>query len=117
MGGLLLQPSQALCQSHRCHLRQLRMVSFASDALFIAAQSLFFVLPLCSLYSKRAGHPSRLQPPQVLAMLCGMFAFALLVMKFALDASFLGLWPCAANLLVRVVEAGRAFALHCRADS
>ena len=93
------------------------MASFASDALFIAAQTLIFVLPLCSRYSKRAGHPSRLQSPQVLAMLCGMFAFALLVMKFALDASFLCLWPCAANLLVRVVEAGRALALHCRADS
>ena len=93
------------------------MVGFASDALFVAAQSLFVVLPLSSLYSKRAGHPSRLQPPQVLAMLCGMLAFAILIIKFALDASSLCLWPCVVNLLVRVVEAGRAFALHCRADS
>ena len=88
----------------------------ASDALFVAAQSLFVMLPLCSLYSKRAGHPSRLQPPQVLAMLCGILAFALLIIKFALDASSLCLWPCAVNLLVRVVEAVRALALHCRVD-
>ena len=97
--------------------KALRMVSFASDALFVAAQSLFFVLPLCSLYAKRAGDPSPCHPPQLLAMLSAMAAFALLIIKFALDGSHLGVWPCVVNLAIRVAEAGRALALHCRADA
>ena len=84
------------------------------DLLFGLAQCLFMVLPLMSLYAKRDGKPTELHPPQRVAMSCGILAFTLLVAKFSVDFSSLGLSLCAANLGLRLAEAARAKLLHDR---
>ena len=97
------------------------MLISTHDVLFTCAQGLFMMLPLISMYTLSHGKPTPLHPPRVLAAFCGIAAFSLLVIMFALDdanapsQSFsLGVGLCVANLCLRFVEAGRLAQLHAR---
>lgn len=56
----------------------------SADALLIAAQTLFCLLPLISLLVRRAGVPAPVHTTQLLAMSASLLAFALLVAMFIL---------------------------------
>ena len=105
----------------------------SADALLIAAQTLFCLLPLISLLVRRAGVPAPVHTTQLLAMSASLLAFALLVAMFILlekpvslylqdqwrgalftaAAHFpttfaqVGIAMCSLNLTLRVVEAIR----------
>ena len=84
------------------------------DKLLTAAQVLFMLLPLCSLYAKREGKPALPHRPVCVAMFSAIAAFSILVAMFELADHALGVYLCGANLLLRLIEAVRVAQLACR---
>lgn len=60
----------------------LRVMASSGDALLTVAQSLFMLLPVCSLYAKRCGVAAPCHGPQLVSMAAASIAFACLVMMF-----------------------------------
>jgi hypothetical protein len=86
----------------------------SGDSLLTAAQLLFCILPLSSLFVMRTGAPMELHAPRVTAMVSASVAFALLVTMFALSGHALGVYLCSTNLVLRLIEALRYAQLCCR---
>ena len=84
------------------------------DVLLAAAQCLFMMLPLCSLFMKRHGRGATPPWPQLVAMASAVIAFALLVLMFSLSSHWLGVGLSGTNLCLRLLEALRVLQLACR---
>ena len=88
-----------------------------NDQLLTAAQLLFCVLPLASLWTMKNGAPMILQAPRAIACGCGIVAFAILTCMFSLEEHGLGVALCATNLSLRLIEAARYVVLCSRGTS
>lgn len=75
-----------------------------SNDLLTAAQTLFLVIPLSSLWSMRTGAPLLLSTTHTVSRLSAIVAFALLVLMFALEEHGLGAVLCSTNLALRVLD-------------